>query len=260
MKKILKWGCLGFLAIIGLVFIAGIFASSENDNEKVNLKSETKELAISADSMYSKAQTFYNEKNYKYAKSWAEKLVVKDTMLKEANALLNKINTGISKKIKELETLPKNKSKFRTKYDEFKKITWYNSVHSRGYGNKVYIYFGVNDNGTVYSPRFCLKYYGDDWIFWETAVFLIDGESYNYDPGVRPKRDNNSSVWESIDVPLKGNILNIVGTIINSKETKYRLIGRYSFDRKLSTKQKVGLQDVLEAYKSFNEIEELKNL
>lgn len=157
--------------------------------------------------------------------------------LELANKKLDSLNTEISKL----------KSFYYVKNDEFKGIKWYMPNVEKGtYGNMIYSYFGEETNGTIYNPRLVIRYYGDSWIFWEKAIFLVDGEPFNFVPEKSPQHENSSSVWETSDDNLTEFFIDKIKSFKDAKEVKYRLQGKYSEDYKLPKKQINALYSMLE--------------
>lgn len=257
MKKIGK-GCLVVVvAFILLSIIVGLFSDSEETN---TITSDSNfNTKISADSLLTLSKLDLKKEKYRDAFYRINEIeeTKKDSLLKGFEEHKKNVVSKIQKKIQALERKTKNIGTIRKKYDEFNKITWYTPSSGIGYGNKIYLYFGLHDNGSVYNPRFVLRYYGEDWIFWDKAKFLIDGNTYDYYPDSKPERDNNSKVFETSDENLTTNIKSIILSIINSKTSKYRLLGKYRYDRKITNRQKNDLKKVLELHSNFNEMRSL---
>lgn len=157
--------------------------------------------------------------------------------------------------------LSKIENKLDIETDEFRKIKWiYPDRVRKTYGNKVYAYFGIKD-GEVLPLRFVIRYYGDNWLFWEQAIFLIDGESYHYNPYKRPNTDNSGgSVWETSDEAMTSTALEIITQMINAKEIKYRLSGDKYKNFTLQKKYVIGMQDIVKYHTLLSSRDKLDQL
>lgn len=122
------------------------------------------------------------------------------------------------------------------KYDEFKDVTFYR--HKVFFGTSpIEIY--IVEGKTTY-PRIVFKYFGSDWIFFETATLInskgtrviFSFKSYDKTTDVLP----GGSVRECIDEILPDSqarkILNLINS--NEGEIKLRLTGKYYKDYILS--------------------------
>jgi len=140
--------------------------------------------------------------------------------------------------------------KLSKKYDSFQDITWYQSPSSTKYrnANAFYLYFGVA-NGSPANLRLVIQYYADDWLFIDSAKINVDGTIYDVGES-NWERDNDSEIWEWIDVQLSDRSL--IEAIIKSRSAVIRFEGRqYYANKTISASQKRALRDVLDAYDSF---------
>ncbi len=140
--------------------------------------------------------------------------------------------------------------KLSKKYDSFQDITWYQSPSSTKYrnANAFYLYFGVA-NGSPANLRLVIQYYADDWLFIDSAKINVDGTIYDVGES-NWERDNDSEIWEWIDVSLSDRSL--IEAIIKSRSSVIRFEGRqYYANKTISASQKRALRDVLDAYDSF---------
>lgn len=244
MKKKLRVGCLVvFLLSVAVYVIAFIVSSPVSvDGEKLETGNGS-----SIDEYYSKSVRFLIEDDFIKANQELLKIVAMDSTYSKIDSLRLAIGNQHQNALKDLnKDLESLKRKMDFNEDEFNQITWVSPKSSKGtYGNRVYVYFGIkNDN--LQSPRLKIRYYGDDWLFWEKATFLIDGTPYNYIPTSRPSRDNNSDVWETSDQIISENMLNILKSMFEAKEVKYRLSGKYYKDFTLSKARINEIKDVLQ--------------
>ena len=134
------------------------------------------------------------------------------------------------------------------KHDEFEKITWVRDRTSPVYTNQngIFLYFSQNDSAAN-NLRLRIQLLNDDWIFLKSYTFLIDGETYEYDP--RISRDNDHRVWEWSDQPVNSNNKKIIDKILESKSAKIRFQGRqYHKDKTITKSQITAMQRVYDAY------------
>ena len=150
----------------------------------------------------------------------------------------------------EYEAALKGLSSLRKSSDEFNEVDFYYHPTSPKYSNAngFYCYFGMsNDRPT--SLRLIVQYHADDWLFINTAKFLIDGEK-SVIPLNEFKRDNSGGkIWEYSDTPVNEVTLGVLYKIAESKETKMRLEGsQYYKDVVITSKQKTALRKMIDMY------------
>lgn len=147
------------------------------------------------------------------------------------------------------------------KVDEFRSITWYRDNSSPKYdnANSFYAYFGEKKGeygNSILPLRLKVQYYGDDWLFHDKFIVLIDGKTYSIIPD-EVKRDSGYGgyIWEWSDQALKDYLLgeeymiSLLIDIINSNEAKIKFIGDNYYDIRIITKrQKEALRNVLLSY------------
>ena len=110
-------------------------------------------------------------------------------------------------------------------------------------------YLGM-DNSSCWL-RLIYNYTGDDWVFYKSVIFAIDGEqhyeSFNYFDIVH---DNESGdVWEYIDVEVTDSDVELLKKIANSNETIVRFQGDdYSHDYVIPATDKQAIKTVVEVY------------
>jgi len=98
--------------------------------------------------------------------------------------------------------------------------------------------------------RLKFQYTSDDWLFIERAILMIDGEKYTVTGNW--ERDNNSDIWEWLDLSVEENELLILEKLVNSKDAKVRYEGRqYHNDRTISSKEKSIIKKTLEIYNNL---------
>ena len=89
------------------------------------------------------------------------------------------------------------------------------------------VYAGQN-SGRVWL-RMRLNYTSDSWLFIQNAALNIDGETVNL-PHSDWKRDNDSEIWEWIDVTVDAKLREILKKIAASESTVVRFNGRQYYN------------------------------
>ena len=167
---------------------------------------------------------------------------------------IRKIEEDQKKQKQEIEEEQKKRmqavSKLKKKYDDVSGTTWYYNPYFIHYTNSnlTSIYIGQKE-GEVWL-RMVMSYYGDDWIFFKNAYLSYDGKTkdISFDEYRDKKTENDSSVWEWIDVSVDRDILSFLKQMVNGKSVKMRLSGKYTKTRNLTTKEINGIKDVLLGY------------
>ncbi|WP_289075064.1 hypothetical protein, partial [uncultured Bacteroides sp.] len=62
------------------------------------------------------------------------------------------------------------------------------------------------------------------------------------------KTDNNTRVWEWIDVGVDDDLISYLNNMVNGKNVKMRLSGKYTHTRNLTSTEIKAIKDVLLAY------------
>lgn len=146
------------------------------------------------------------------------------------------------------ESLDKDfQKKFSYEFDKFKNVGFINTKRANVGNIKTYI--SVKDNKA--RLRFVIKYYGSAWLFFNKAIFIIDGKNYEFeDNNTKREISSGSNVEEKSDLAVDKNILEILEAISNSKDVvEYRLTGDKYSDFKLTEKEKENIISILDLYK-----------
>lgn len=95
-----------------------------------------------------------------------------------------------------------------------------------------------------------MSYEGEDWIFFEYAYLSYDGNTFNipFDKYREKQTENDTRVWEWIDVRVSDDLLAFLKKMVNGKSIKMRLSGKYTKTRNLTTTEIKAIKDVLLAY------------
>ena len=142
-------------------------------------------------------------------------------------------------------------AKLNKQSDPVEGVDWYKSPNQPYYADsRSYMlpYIGHRQ----YSPWICLRFHytGDNWIFFENITISIDGENYyktfNY---TDVHRDNDTEVWEWIDIVATDEDITMLEKVANSNQTIVRFQGDdYHYDLIVSASDKAAIADVLKAY------------
>lgn len=136
---------------------------------------------------------------------------------------------------------------FRKKKDDFEDVEFYQDSRTPNYSNVnfIYPYLGVkNDKAWL---RLKLQYASDDWLFINNAIFMIDDEKFNISGNW--ERDNNSGIWEWLDIQVDALEYEILKKLGDSKVAKVRYQGnQYYKDRTITSKEKSIIKKTLEIY------------
>ena len=150
-------------------------------------------------------------------------------------------------KTKNREKGEKELKSFKKNEDEFEGSAFYRDPRTPYYSNVNFIYPYIGKKENQYWLRLKFQYNSDDWLFIERAILMIDGEKYTVTGNW--ERDNNSDIWEWLDLSVEENELLILEKLVNSKDAKVRYEGRqYHNDRTISSKEKSIIKKTLEIY------------
>ena len=161
------------------------------------------------------------------------------------------------RKIKEKNTeqaLEQTLSCLKVETDKVSGITWYKpSTYPEYADSRSYVlpYIGKNDNSAWLRLQF--HYTGNDWIFFEKITVSIDGTNYywNFDYW-DVERDNDTEVWEWVDISPSASDIEMLKKIANSSETIVRFEGEnYYYDFTVKDTDKTAISQVLTAYEAL---------
>ena len=263
------------VTIIAIIFIVTSCSNSqiEQCNERNSelmieidsLKKIIQTYELSPEKLNAEALEYYKNKDLfaleslskkvlKYHPELMDKIEINkmiDALVKEKQDLAAKIQKQKQDSIKRIETeRMRAVNKLKKNYDDVSGITWYSNPYFTHYTNKnlTSVYIGKDKSSTWLILR--MSYYGDDWIFFKNAYLSYDGNTKEifFDEYRNKKTENDSSVWEWIDVSVSSDIEAFLREMIKSKNVKMRLSGKYSRTRNLSTNEIKGISDVLLAY------------
>lgn len=217
MKKVFKIVGIGCAGIIGLFIISSILIGIFSSNDKTkNSSTENEIVNKSIDSLQIKEQQRIND----------SLAIVKEQRKQNAE---------------------KNLKLFKKNEDEFKQITFFRDPRTPNYTNVNFIYPYIGKKDDHYWLRLQLQYASDDWLFISKGILLIDGEQFTITGNW--ERDNNSGIWEWLDMSVGETERIILDRLANSESAKIRYEGRqYYNDRTITKKEKDIIKKTLEIY------------
>ncbi len=188
-----------------------------------------------------------------------KKAVTNVKVLEDAEAAFKKLAEADKKK-REEERKKKIKealSGWSTKKDQVYGTVWYMAPSQPKYvDTRCYVlpYIAKVNDGS-YVCRLEMNYTGDDWVFWETAIFSVDGEIYTkYFKYSDMLRDNDSGdVWEQADFVISDSDIDLLKAIASSKKTIVRFDGDDDqYDYVIPAKDKESIKSFLKVYELIN--------
>lgn len=253
-----------------VVFIATLYSCQDNGSQRAmlslqrentllrdSLRNMSEELEVyrnSPDKLCANLKVFFDKGDLEQLEEIKSKLVKfhpESKELKEVKSLCAKIVESRKKKIEEeRKKRMQAVNKLRKKFDDVSGTTWYYNPYFTHYNNSnlTSIYIGQRE-GRVWL-RLVMSYYGDDWIFFDDAYLSYDGNTKHiyFDKYNDKETENDSRVWEWIDVSVDDDILSFLKQMVHGKSIKMRLSGKYTKTRNLATKEINGIRDVLLGY------------
>lgn len=158
----------------------------------------------------------------------------------------NKDSIAIIKKIKAKRDL----KLFKKKEDEFEGYILYRDPRTPNITNENFIYPYISQKKDNYKLRLRFQYAAADWLFISKTILLIDGEKFTITGNW--KSDNNTKIWEWLDIYVRNAEHKILEKIAKSKSAKIRYIGnQYHKDRSLTRKEKNIIKKTLEIYNNL---------
>ena len=203
-------------------------------------------------------QIYEAENAYNALKSTDKKKISNVTKLEDARTAFDILWN--EKEAAELEEANKEKekkakealAKLNSEYDKVQDVTWYKPTSYPQYINTrsfLLPYLSQTDYGM--SLRLKINYTGNNWVFFEKIIVVVDDERYTREfDYFEVTRDNGSGdVWEYVDFSPSLSDIDMLNAIANSSETIVRFEGDSKhFDLTISSKDKQGIKNVLTAY------------
>lgn len=209
---------------------------------------------LNPEKLYSKVQALYDHgsiDSIRAIQSILEKYHPEAKQTEMVKVLIEKFETEKTEKaVAEKKARMKAVSKLKKEYDDINHTTWYHNPYFTHYNNvnRTSLYIGNKDGYTWL--RLKMSYEGENWIFFESAYLSYDGNTYEiyFDEFRDKKSDNDSRVWEWIDVSVNESMLAFLQKMVQGKSVKMRLSGKYTHTRNLTSTEIKALKDVLLAY------------
>lgn len=225
-----------------------------NEAKKLAEDAQSKLDAIELASLYSDLQSSYTKEDWSSVINVAMKITTKFSSTDEAKTAKEYSDTASAKlleiKNKRLKSLL---GKFSKDVDEVEGNTFYMPNSIPKYVNdrcSFAVYLGTSKNNTWLRWR--LSYTGDNWVFFEKIIINVDGEKWTrkFDYYNDISRDNKyGDVWEVADINPTNLDIQWIDKIASSTKTIVRFEGdNRSYDYTVTSKDKQGLKDILEAY------------
>ena len=261
------------LMITTLLISSGCGVSQDEYNrdnsENEQLKSENEKLRVELDELLNGSERLltnmklsYDEKDFEDAKNIYVILKEKHFNSEEFsratllyNEIINIEQEEENKRKQEEEILKQERLQalegLVVEHDDISGITWYYQPYFMHYNNRnlTSIYMGEKDSEIWL--RLKMSYYGDNWIFFETAYLSYEGNTFDvlFDKYENKETENaGGEVWEWIDVPVEETTIAFLEKFAQSTEAKMRLTGKYEETRNLSQDEKDGITDILNGY------------
>ena len=154
--------------------------------------------------------------------------------------------------------------KLRKNYDDVENITFYNCAHAPYVRNKavytyVLPYFYVVD-GEVSQLKIVYDYCGRNWLFWNTAIYSVDGENLKveFDDSELIRgtssalEDGSALVYEYTDTVATEKEIEFLQKIAESDKAVIRLKGRdRQHDLSVPKYRKKDIAEILDVYNSL---------
>ena len=241
------------------------------------LETQLDEYQNGADKLHAKMKLNYDKNEFKLCKDVylvMEKRHPDSDLFNEVKTLYDKIIKNEKAKIEKERLIAERKAreeklkadrekqaklkalkKLRKKKDDVSGITWYKQPYFTHYTNTNLTSIYIGDKGSYRWLRLMMSYKGDEWIFFKRAYLSYDGNTKEiiFDQYKDKETENDSDVWEWIDLEVNKDVESFLREFAKSKNAKMRLSGKYTETRKLTWKERQGIIDVLNGYDALNQ-------
>lgn len=250
------------LLLSSLLVISCTNESEELKKKIIDLENQLDDCQNGESKLISKLKNSYALKEYQQVVEDFNSLSKRfphSSFLAEGNGLAsesedilkNKKIEEEKQKEQELEIKKASLKKLNRKHDDVSGITWYKQKYFTHYTNtnRTSITLG-HRKGSKPWINLMMSYTGDDWIFFKNAYLSYDGNTKEiYFDDYRDKEtDNDSGVWEWIEVQLDDDDINWLKSFASSNNAKMRLSGKYTKTRNLTPQERQGILDVISGY------------
>lgn len=139
---------------------------------------------------------------------------------------------------------------FKKKVDDFEGVTFYKAQGTPNYTNINFIYPYIGYKNGNYWMRLRFQYTAEDWLFINKAIIMVDDEKFEVHG--KWERDNNSEIWEWLDLSVEKSELKLLRKIREAKTVKVRYVGtQYHNDRNLTSKEMNIIKKTLDVYENL---------
>ena len=141
--------------------------------------------------------------------------------------------------------------KLDKEYDKVQDITWYKSSSQPYYTDtRSYVLPYIGKSGDSYWMKLRFLYTGDSWVFFDNVEIYADGQKfYKTFDYYEMIHDNDTEVWEYIDIDPTDTDIEMLKTMANADETIVRFKGQErQYDLTISSEDKRGIKNVVNAY------------
>ena len=256
-----------------LILLSVLFTGCTNEKREKELLNKISELETQlddcqngADKLHARIKIAFEKEDFELCKSIfqeMEKRHPNSELFLDVKNIYQKIIT-IEKKNEEERRKQAEKeqseklralNKLKKEYDDVSGITWYKQPYFTHYTNTNLTSIYIGDNGTSQWLRLMMSYKGDSWIFFEQAFLSYDENTKEifFDKYNDKKTENDSGVWEWIDVTVSKDVEAFLRDFAKSKNAKMRLSGKYTRTRNLSSNERKGILDVLNGFDALKE-------
>lgn len=151
---------------------------------------------------------------------------------------------------------------FYHQHDQVTGIDWYYPKAYPYYTNSnmwgvdirtfVLPYMGQDKDGHIWLRLVC-HYYGDDWIFFDHAIFSIDGENQvkQFSRSELSRDHDGGYVWETADIAAESSEQELMRDVINSSQTIVRFEGDHIYDLTVSDSDKAAMLEILTCFEAL---------
>lgn len=259
--------------LLTLIILSVLISSCSNEKREKELLNKISELESQlddcqngADKLHARIKIAFEKEDYPLCKSIyaeMEKRHPNSDLFNDVKNIYQNVLKIEQRKEEELrkqaEKERKEKlralNKLKKKHDDVSGITWYEQPYFTHYTNTNLTSIYIGDNGTSQWLRIRMTYKGDNWIFFENAYLSYDGitKEILFNKYDDKESDNDSGVWEWIDLSVTKDVENFLREFAKSKNAKMRLSGKYTKTRNLSSNERKGILDVLNGFDVLKE-------
>lgn len=224
MRRKMQVGCLALFAL--LLFAPGTSLAVRAEMPNVAVFAENADAVVTPESveeLIAQIGDVTSQKADAIAKAWNAY-----SQLDEGSRALVR-NIDVLTEAQQVLEIQQALEKLWVQRDDVERRSWIEgTVSNHSLSRSIALpYFGYFDDSGVGPLRWKIVYYGTDWVFYKTAVFAIDDETYYKNFEYRDVvRDNaRGYVWEVADFVASDEDIELLQKIAASKKTVIRFKG-----------------------------------